>query len=115
MLVIIKLLHTLIWAVLAGCILALPVLGMARRFRQAAIISAIVLGECAVIAVNRGRCPLTDWAARFTANRAANFDIYLPGWLAQYNKLIFGTLFVLGELVVAGAWLTRRKRRATTN
>lgn len=108
MLIVVKLLHTLIWAVLAGCILALPVLGITRRFRWAAIISVAVLVECAVLALNGGRCPLTDWAAQFTSERAHNFDIYLPEWLAHYNKIIFGLLFVAGELVVLGSWVRQK-------
>jgi hypothetical protein len=101
----IKLLHTVIWALLAGCILALPILAVLRRFRLAAIITVIVLLECGVLAINGGRCPLTDVAARFTVDRADNFDIYLPNWLAEHNKLIFGLLFVTGELIVIGCWL----------
>jgi hypothetical protein len=112
MLVAIRLLHTLIWAVLAGFILALPVLGVSRRFRWAAILSAIIWIECAIIVLNDGRCPLTHWAARFTADRTPNFDIYLPVWLAQHNKAIFGWLFIVGEFVVAAAWL-RHKRGKT--
>jgi hypothetical protein len=98
----IKLLHTVIWAFIAGSILALPVAGGLRRFRWAAILTVIVLLECVVLAVNGGRCPLTDLAARYTVNRNPNFDIYLPNWLAQHNKVIFGMLFVAGELVVIG-------------
>jgi len=51
---------------------------------------------------------MTDLAARFTKERAANFDIYLPLWLARHNKTIFGTLFVAGELFVVGRWLILR-------
>ena len=51
---------------------------------------------------------LSDLAARFTDDRAHNFDIYLPNWLAQHNKVIFGALFVAGELVVLGCWLRER-------
>jgi hypothetical protein len=39
----IKLLHTVIWAFLAASILALPVVGVLRRFRWVAILSIIVL------------------------------------------------------------------------
>jgi hypothetical protein len=60
------------------------------------------VGECFVLAVNRGRCPLTDLAARYIDERAANFDFYLPEWLARHNKSIFGFLFVTGELVLLG-------------
>jgi hypothetical protein len=103
----IKILHTLIWAFLAASILALPVAGVLRRFRLAAILTLIVLLECGVLAVNGGRCPLSDMAARYTDERASNFDIYLPNWLASYNKTIFGTLFVVNELIVLWCWLKR--------
>ena len=65
MLTTIKLLHTVIWAFLAGCILALPVLAVLRRFRWAAILTVIVLLECVVLALNSGKCLLTDLAAHF--------------------------------------------------
>jgi hypothetical protein len=101
----IKLLHTVIWLFLAGCILAIPVAGARLQFGWAAALTGLVLIECGVLAVNRGRCPLTDLAARYTEERADNFDIYLPLWLAQRNKLIFGTLFVVGILFTLVRWL----------
>jgi hypothetical protein len=101
----IKLLHTAIWFFFAGCIVAIPFAGARSQFRWVAVLTGLVLVECAVIAANRGRCPLTDLAARYTAERADNFDIYLPLWLARRNKTIFGTLFVIGELFVLGRWL----------
>lgn len=54
---------------------------------------------------NRGRCPLTDVAARHTADRQDNFDIYLPVWLARYNKLIFGALYLAGVSYTLLKWL----------
>ena len=100
----IKSLHTAVWALLVGCILAIPVAGMTGRFRAAGILSAIVLLECLVLAMNRGRCPLTNLAERFTEERAANFDIYLPLWLARHNKTIFGGLYVAGMAIAAVCW-----------
>jgi hypothetical protein len=52
---------------------------------------------------------LTDLAARNTEERADNFDIYQPLWLARHNQAIFGTLFVAGELFLLGRWLTSGK------
>lgn len=75
-----------------------------REFGWAAVLTGLVLVECAVLAVNRGRCPLTDLAARYTGQRQDNFDIYLPVWLARRNKVIFGTLFVAGILFVLVRW-----------
>lgn len=101
----IKLLHTTIWFFFAGCIVAIPIAGACRQFRWTAALSGIVLVECAVLAMNRGRCPLTDLAGRYPDDRRDNFDIYLPLWLARHNKTIFGTLFAIGELIVLGRWL----------
>jgi hypothetical protein len=103
-LVIVKVAHTAIWAFFAGCILALPVLGWLRRFDWALGLTAFILVECLVLAVNQARCPLTAIAARYTADRSPAFDIYLPEWLAAHNKAIFGTLFVLNELIVLWKW-----------
>lgn len=101
----IKLLHTMIWLFFAGSIVAIPFAGAFHHFQWAAVLSGLVLVECAVLAVNRGRCPLTDLAARYTDQRADNFDIYLPLWLARWNKQIFGTLFGLAEVFVLSRWL----------
>jgi hypothetical protein len=106
----IKLLHTAIWAFMASCIVAIPIAGGLRRFRWVGVLSTLVLLECLVLALNGGRCPLSDLAGRFTTLRADNFDIYLPMWLARYNKTIFGTLFVAGELMVFGRWMASRRR-----
>jgi hypothetical protein len=101
----IKLLHTAVWAVMAGCILGLPAAALAQRFDAAIVLTVVVLAECVVLAINRGRCPLTGVAARLTADRADNFDIYLPERLARHNKVIFGTLFVINELFLLWHWL----------
>ena len=103
----IKLLHTVIWAIMAGSVLALPWLGWLRKFRWAFGLTLLIIAECLVLAINKGRCPLTDIAARYTDDRACNFDIYLPLWLACYNKHIFGFLFIIGEGIVVWRWARR--------
>ena len=103
----IKLAHTLVWAIFAGCILAIPIASHYNQHKAAAWLSAIVAVEVAILLLNRWRCPLTDLAARYTEARHDNFDIYLPLWLARWNKWIFGTLFVLGLLFALARWLTR--------
>jgi len=104
----IRLIHTAAWAFFAGCVLAIPFAAVMRNFRGAAILSGFVLVECAILAMNHGRCPLTNLASRYTDDRRDNFDIYLPLWLARNNKSIFGTIFVLGELLVLALWLRAR-------
>ena len=106
MLAAIKALHTAIWAFFAACILALPLAAALRRFDWAILLTVLILAECAVLTLNRGRCPLTGLAARYTADREDTFDIYLPIWLARHNKGFFGTLFVVNELIVLWRWLS---------
>jgi hypothetical protein len=96
--------HTIVWAFFATLILALPVLGAVGRFDVALIVVILVALEGVVLAVNGGRCPLTDVAARYTDAREANFDIYLPLWLATHNKTIFTALFLVGAAFVAWRW-----------
>jgi hypothetical protein len=107
----IKIVHTVIWAVMAAAIAAIPIVALRAQFRLAKWLTALILVECIVLALNQGRCPLTDMAARFTTERAANFDIYLPHWLAEHNKTIFGGLFVAGEFVWLWRWLELRNAK----
>lgn len=103
----IKLLHTVIWAFFAGCIVLIPLFAAAKNLRIAAALIAVVFVEVAVIIVNRWACPLTAIAARYTADRRDNFDIYLPEWLARHNKTIFGALYAIGiGVTIAAAWTT---------
>lgn len=101
----IKLLHTVIWALFASAILAIPIVALFGALRLALWLSLLVLVEVAVLLVNRMHCPLTGIAGRHTADRADNFDIFLPAWLARHNKLIFGTMFAADELLLLWLWL----------
>jgi hypothetical protein len=105
MLIGIKLLHTAVWVFFAGCIVAIPFAAALHDFRWVAVLTGLVLFECSVLLCNRGRCPMTGWAAHYTRQHSDNFDIYQPVWLAHRNKTIFGVLFVLGELFALRCWL----------
>ena len=100
----IRLLHTAAWLGFVACIVAIPISAGFEDFRTAVILSGVVLVECLILAVNRCRCPLTNLAGVYTEERADNFDIYLPLWLARYNKLVFGSLFVAGEIFALLQW-----------
>jgi hypothetical protein len=100
----IKAVHTVLWAILATCILAIPAFGWAEMYRQVLWLTGVVLVEILILVLNGWQCPLTGVAARYTDDRRDNFDIYLPEWFARHNKLIFGSLFVAGEAVVILRW-----------
>ena len=96
MLTAIKIVHTLVWAFLVGVILAIPVMAWQQRVTAVAVLTAIMLVEVAVLLACGWRCPLTLLAERYTDDRRANFDIYLPLWLAAHNKQVFGSIFAAG-------------------
>ena len=101
----IKALHSLIWAILASCVVAIPFAAWAGRLDVALALIAIVSIEVAVLAVNAWRCPLQAVAARYTSDRKANFDIYLPAWIAGHTMIVFGPLFGFGLVVTIACWL----------
>jgi len=100
----VKLVHTIVWAIFAGCIFAIPVFAWRGEVGRAFLLIGIVFVEVFVLLLNRWRCPLTNVAARFTVERSDNFDIYLPRWLARYNKVIFGSLFAGGLVLTFIRW-----------
>lgn len=103
-LVIVKLTHTIAWAFFVAMITTIPLAATADRFDLAAIAAAVVFAEVVILALNRWHCPLTPIAARYTDDRRANFDIYLPEALARLNKQVFGPLYVLGMLYAVARW-----------
>ncbi len=105
MLVLIKLLHTVVWLFFVACIAGIYLFAHAGNFRWAFAMVGVVAVEVVILALNRMSCPLTPIAARYTRERTPNFDIYLPAWLAKYNKEIFGTLYVGGCVDAVVLWL----------
>lgn len=100
----IKLLHTAVWAFFASCVVGIPVATAQANYELALILIVVVAAEVVVLLVNGMRCPLTGIAARHTQNRQDNFDIYLPLWLARYNKHIFGALYLFGLIYTLMSW-----------
>ena len=56
---------------------------------------ALILGEGIVLAIFKKMCPLTIIARKYSNSNKDNFDIYLPNWLAKYNKLIYTSFFII--------------------
>ena len=98
----VKTIHTIIWSVLATIVLFIVWSGFTGNVSIYSWLSVVaVLLEGVVLMIFGGSCPLTKIARRYSSSRKDNFDIYLPNWLARYNKLIFGTLFILGLVMMA--------------
>lgn len=94
-LVLVKSMHTAVWVffnlVLAYLFYAVCINNVGPLFW---IGVGLILVECFVLLINGWVCPLTPVARRYTDIQAANFDIYLPEWLAKHNKTIYTAMCV---------------------
>ena len=97
----IKWVHTLIWLFLVVVIFYILYSGI---FNEINIYTWIGIGliilEGIVLLIFKMFCPLTIMARKYSDSEMDNFDIFLPNWLAKYNKLIFTTLYIIGLILV---------------
>ena len=97
----IKILHTLIWILMVSAIFYVLYSGIFNEINILTwICIALIIFEGIVLIAFKMSCPLTVLARKYSDSTNYNFDIYLPEWLAQYNKQIFTTLYVLGLITV---------------
>ena len=97
----IKLLHTLVWAFFVFIIFYIVYSGLTNQITVFTWISiAMVLGEGLVLIIFKMFCPLTLIARKYSDSKKENFDIFLPNWLAKYNKLIFTSIYIIGVILV---------------
>lgn len=90
----IKLIHTGIWIFFNTVIFYLFYATISNNIGKWVFICiGIILTEGLVLLAFQGKCPLTLRAQRYSDSTKDNLDIYLPNWLAKYNKLIYTTLF----------------------
>ena len=102
-LVAIKVLHTLIWVVLSAVIFYLLYAVITDRIDRWFWWGLGLVGlEIATLVLFRMSCPLTVVARRYSSSPRANFDIYLPEWLARHNKTIYSV--IMGVVLVGMVW-----------
>ena len=100
-LAIIKTIHTIIWAMFVAIIGYVVWCGATDNISLYSwLASAMVIVEGIVLVLFKGRCPLTVVARRYSNSAAHNFDIYLPEWLARYNKVVFTSIYLLGLVLM---------------
>jgi hypothetical protein len=56
---------------------------------------ALIGIEVIVLLAFRFFCPLTVMARKYSDSLRSNFDIYLPEWLAKYNKQIYTIILMV--------------------
>ncbi|MDR3585841.1 MAG: hypothetical protein P4L59_11035 [Desulfosporosinus sp.] len=107
MLLIVKIVHTVIWAFFVLIILYIHYAAIMNKIGillWTAI--ALIVIEGIILFINGGRCPFTRLGEEYTDKTEVGFDIFLPKWLAKNNKIIFTTLFFLGVIIVIYRLLT---------
>ena len=98
-LIAIKLLHTIIWVFFNVVIFYLLYAVIANRIDHWVWLGlGCFVVEGLVLLIFKNFCPLTLWARRYSDSSRHNFDIYIPNWLARYNKPIYSSL--LGVVIV---------------
>src|SRR5215210_1045449 len=91
----VKIIHTLIWICFNVVIFYLSYAVILNKLGKLVwLCVGIIILEGIVLLSFKGICPLTVIARKYSASTKANFDIYLPIWLARYNKVIYTTIFV---------------------
>lgn len=97
----VKLVHTLIWVFFVTVIFYVVYCGIVDDVNPLTWVAVgLVVLEGLVLLVFKMFCPLTLMARKYSDSEKDNFDIYLPNWLAKYNKQIFTTIFVIGLVLV---------------
>ena len=100
-LLLVKSIHTAVWIFFN---LVLVYLFYAVHTNQIDIkfwlgMGAIII-ECIVLVANNWTCPLSPMARRYTQSTKANFDIFLPNWIAKNNIVIYSTVFAFLMLII---------------
>ena len=91
--ILVKLLHTLIWLFFNFVIFYMLYAVIVDKIDKWLWIGyALIILEGLTLLAFRFFCPLTVIARRYSDSTKDNFDIYLPNWLAKYNKLIYTSI-----------------------
>jgi len=92
----IKLAHTIIWVFFNVVLFYMAYAVIVNKIdRYVWIGIALIVLEGIVLLTFNKMCPLTIIARKYSDSTKDNFDIFLPNWLAKYNKLIYTSFFIL--------------------
>ncbi len=95
-LVLFKIIHTIIWLFYNVVLFYMAYAVIVNKIDKYVWIGiALILAEGIVLLVFKKICPLTLMAREYSNSDKDNFDIYLPNWLAKYNKLIYIIFFAI--------------------
>ncbi|PSR57487.1 hypothetical protein AHMF7605_27720 [Adhaeribacter arboris] len=92
----IKIIHTLIWLFFSSIIFYMLYATIVNKLDKWLWIDyGFIMAEVVTLLIFKGRCPLTLIASKYSNSRKDNFDIYLPTFIAKYNKLIYSAIMII--------------------
>jgi len=95
-LTLIKLVHTLVWLFFNVVIFYLFYAVVTGKIdKWVWICLSLIALETVILVLFKMMCPLTVMARKYSDSTKDNFDIYLPVWLARYNKLIYTVIVAI--------------------
>lgn len=95
-LMLVKTIHTLIWVFFNVVIFYMLYAVIVNKLDKWLWIGyGLILLEGITLLVFKFFCPLTLIARKYSTSTKDNFDIYLPNWLAKYNKLIYTGILII--------------------
>jgi len=100
-LILIKIIHTLVWVFFNAIIFYLLYAVLSDKIDEWFWWGwGFILLESFILLIFRMSCPLTLMARKYSDSNRSNFDIFLPEWLAKYNKQIYSAILILIILIL---------------
>jgi hypothetical protein len=104
-LTIVRAVHTAIYVVMAASTLLLVYAGLTGwQGRLLWVALGLLAIESVVFLGNGVTCPLTSLAVRYGAEKGYAFDTFLPERATRYTFRFFGSLMVIGVVLLALRW-----------
>jgi hypothetical protein len=106
-LTLIRVAHTFIWVFFNVVIFYMLYAAITGRLDKWLWIGyGLIVLEGVTLALFKFYCPLTVMARKYSDSTEPNFDIYLPKWLARYNKQIYTS--IMAVIVAITLWQVLR-------
>lgn len=97
----IKLVHTLVFIFVSGCITYIVICGITGKINRYLWASSIIVLAVGIIyAINGFECPLATLVHHLSGRRDVA-DIFFPDWFANKIMPVSALVYVLGMLLVA--------------
>ncbi|HEY1061391.1 MAG TPA: hypothetical protein VGE44_06880 [Daejeonella sp.] len=101
-LTLIKIVHTLIWVFFNFVIFYMLYAVINNKLDVWLWLGyGLIILEGLVLLIFNMMCPLTIMARKYSSSHKHNFDIYLPEWLAKYNKQIYSGIVLITLVLTA--------------